>query len=206
MAELNSWDSIAKNGLLSTTALLDLYTVMQPRRKEIEETRRSESIVLRSEGLPRATVRDQIPMDDSGLRRCLPGHWTPSQWYQLLNGKVFFWFTEDRLLRLLDAAAYRTRPHDVLEVDARALISACHNKIYLSPINSGCTKPFPHPRDEKTFLSIDEYPYSFWKQRRRRGERAVELAVTYSVPDIAKYVTRVTQMRGKKILRELHNS
>lgn len=196
MAEQGSWSSIHDRGLLSTTALLDLYGVAGRRRQQIEGERRHAGVALEHSELPRAVIRDQIPMDDAGLKRCLPSHLKPSDWYRLLNSKVFFWLTRDRLLRLLNAGAYRSESHDVIEVDARRLLKAHFERIWFCPMNSGCTKPMPHPRDERTFLRIAEYPYSAWRSKRPRGERVVELAVDYSVPNIRDFVLRVTEMRG----------
>jgi hypothetical protein len=196
MAEDGSWPSIRRRGLLSTTALLDLYGVTGAARLNIEERRRAASVPLERAGLHPAVVRDQLPMDDVGLRRCLPAHLTPAEWYRLLNQKVFFWLTRDRLLRLLKAGTYRDRPHTIIEACTRGLVEAHRERIWLCPMNSGCTKPFPHPRDENTFRRIPDYPYFHWRRRRPRGERVVELAVDYSVPDIARFVIRVMRMRG----------
>ena len=44
MAESGSWDSIRERGLLSTSALLDLYEISDPDREAIESTRRPTSI------------------------------------------------------------------------------------------------------------------------------------------------------------------
>jgi hypothetical protein len=203
MAESGSWASIEKNGLLSTSALLDMYEVNGDDRERIEGRRRPESVPINRPGLPTAVIRDQIPMDDAGLLRCLPAHITPTDWYRLLNGKVFFWLTRDRLHRILNAGAYRHKEHDVLELDARALVEAHSERIWLCPMNSGCTKPIPHPRDETTFLRISDYPYSEWSKKRKRGERVVELCVDHSVPDIARFVTRVVSMRGQDKIRTI---
>jgi hypothetical protein len=196
MAEDESWPSIRERGLLSTTALLDLYGVTGEARAQIEEKRRSTGVTLERTGLPPAKIRDQLPMDDVGLRRCLPAHMTPADWYRLLNQKVFFWLTRDRLLTLLKAGSYRDRPHTVIEASARKLVEAHRERIWFCPINSGCTKPYPHPRDEHTFQRIIDYPYSHWRKRRSQGERVVELAIDHSVPDIASFVTRVVRMQG----------
>jgi Family of unknown function (DUF7002) len=117
--------------------------------------------------------------------------------------KVFFWLTPDRLLRLLGGKAYKQKPHDVLEVDTRALVRAYFEAIWLCPMNSGCTKPMPHPRGDDTFLRIRDYPYAERRRKKRKGERVVELAVDYSVPDIAAYVRRVVVMQGQSELEEL---
>lgn len=206
MAEHGSWSSILARGLLSTTALLDLYEVDGEERNRIEAKRRPAGIPLHHPNLPGAVVRDQIPMDDNGLVRCLPPQISPSDWYRLLNGKVFFWWTRARLLRLLGAGAYRGRIHDVLLVEAQPLVAAYHDSIWFCPMNSGCTKPVPHPRGEDTFCRIKDYPYSEWRKRRRRGERVVELAVDYAIPDIGNYVLRVVTMQGDQELCTIYQA
>jgi hypothetical protein len=200
MAERGSWASIKERGLLSTSALLDHYAIQEPHRSVIERQHRPVGIELRANGLPTAVVRDQIPMSDSGLRRCLPARLQPSDWYELLNKKVFFWLTEARLHRLTAAKAYRDREHDVLELDTRSLVEAHRNAIWLCPINSGCTKPMPHPRDETVFARIPDYPYEHWRSKRAKGERVVELSVDYSVPDIHRHIRRVISKRGSEVI------
>lgn len=138
MAERGSWPSIQRRGLLSTTALLDLYGVAGVERARIEQQHRPAAILVTDPVLPGAVIRDQIPMDDRGLRRCLPSHLSPSDWYRLLNEKVFFWLTRERLLRLLGAGAYRAKAHDVLEVEARSLVRAYVNAILAHPRLSLC--------------------------------------------------------------------
>ena len=151
VAEDGSWPSIRERGLLSTTALLDLYGIQGVEREQIEAQRRSAGVPLEHLKLPRAVIRDQLPMDDVGLRRCLPPHIQPSDWYRLLNGKVFFWLTRARLRTLVNARPYRGRPHDVIEVSTRKLVEAHYDRIWFCPMNSGCTKPWPHPRDGPPF-------------------------------------------------------
>ena len=200
MAERGSWPSIRQHGLLSTSALLDLYDVRGPRREVIEGRRRPEGVTVEHPALRPAVVRDQKPMDDAGLRVCLLDGLTPEDWYRRLNARVFFWLTRERLLRLLNARPYRDAEHDVLELDTAALIAAHRPAIRLSPINSGTTKPFPSTASKRgrgTFLPIGEYPYARWRaQGRKAGERVVELTVDYAVPDAARFVRRVVAMRG----------
>lgn len=195
MAERDSWPSIRSHGLLSTTALLDRYKIVGEARVAIENKRRPISVPLERSGLGRVVVRDQFPMDDKGLTRCLEDGLSPEEWYRKLNAKVFFWLTKHRLLRLLNAGTYRLQEHDVIELDAKMLIETYEDKIWFCPINSGCTKPFPHPRGAKTFQRIPDYPYARWKTKRKQGERVVEIAVDYAVPDIARFVTRVVRMK-----------
>ena len=203
MAERGSWPSIEKHGLLSTSALLDRYKIAGAERHAIEAARRPVSVTLKRDGLGQAVVRDQFPMDDKGLTRCLQDALSPADWYRLLNAMVFFWLTRDRLLRLLNAGLYRLEEHDVLALDSASFVAAYADKIWFCPINSGCTKPYPHPRGTTTFRRIPDYPYSAFRQKRKRGERVVELAVDYAVPDIAKFVTKIVRMRGHAELATL---
>ena len=196
MAEAGTWPSIRRHGLLSTSALLDLYGVEGERRHVLESQRRPEGVALRRDGLEGAVIRDQKPLDDAGLARCLRGGLSPRDWYRLLNGKVFFWLTQARLMRLMEAKPYRALTHDVLELGAAALVSALRDAISLSPINSGATKPFPACRGPDTFLPIAVYPYADWRSRRPRGERVVEMVVEHGVPDVTRFVRRVTRRSG----------
>ena len=196
MAECGSWPSIQRHGLLSTSALLELYGVHGPERDAIECRRRPEGVRLDNPAFGPAVIRDQKPMDDAGLRKCLLDGLAPEAWYRLLNRKVFFWLTRARLLRLLGAKPYRDLAHDVLELDTAALVEAYRPAITLSPINSGATRPFPAPRGLATFQPIAAYPYARWRSARPRGERVVELAVDRGVPDVAQFVRKVTTMKG----------
>jgi hypothetical protein len=105
------------------------------------------------------------------------------------------------LLRLLNAGNYRNEEHDVLELETAPLIEAYKEKIWFCPINSGTTKPFPHPRGNSTFSRIADYPYSNWKEKRARGERVVELAVDHSIPDVKNFAKRVVRMKSDDELR-----
>ena len=73
MAERGAWPSIRANGLRSTSALLDLFGVEGEERRAVEAVRRPEGVTLTAAGLDPVVVRDQKPMTDEGLRRCLTG-------------------------------------------------------------------------------------------------------------------------------------
>lgn len=203
MAEIGSWPSIARHGLLSTSALLDFYEVSGRRRTALESEHRRESVRVEHATHGRAIVRDQKPMSDSDLRKCLQDGLSPEDWYRILNDKVFFWLTENRLERLLSARAYRNTRHTVLIVDSASLLEKHAHRITLSPINSGATKPRPQPRGRDTFLPLTEYPFAEWDRKRRRRDPIVELAVAYSVPDVREFVVRVEHRGGDRSANEV---
>ncbi|MBL8798031.1 MAG: hypothetical protein JNM56_29305 [Planctomycetia bacterium] len=202
MAEAGTWDSIRAHGLLSTTALLDAFAYTGAERYRIESCHRPECVTISHPVLGTAVIRDQKPMSDRALKKCLQAM-TPRQWYETLNRKVFFWLSRERLLKLLSARAYRGRTHCVLTVDTSLLVGRHQERICLSPINSGCTVPNPQPRGVQTFLPIASYPFEAWSQKRRRGDAVVELAVDYAVKDMADLVLRAEHMQGGQSLQIL---
>ena len=203
MAERGAWAGIQRHGLLSTTALLDLFAIKGQRREAIERQHRPSIVKISDKKIGSAAIRDQIPMSDAGLRRALPSAILPADWYQRLNGMVFFWMTEGRLLRLTSACSYREIEHEVIVFDTRAIIEAHFSRIWLCPINSGCTKPMPHPRDYSTFKRIENYDYQYWRSRRGQGERVVELCIDYSVTDVKSFVIDGFVIRGEEKLGPL---
>src|SRR5438445_4566198 len=95
MAEAGSWPSVQQHGLLSTTGLLELFEINGEQRQKLECRHRPERVSIHHPKHGSAVIRDQKPMDDSGLRRALRDM-TPEEWYRLLNSKVFFWLCEER--------------------------------------------------------------------------------------------------------------
>ena len=195
MAQADGWESIKRHGLLSTSALLDLFDVSGEQRSEIEAQRRSRSHEINHEEHGRAVIRDQKPIIESKLLSALRDC-TLEEWYRLLNGRVFFWLARERLNTLLSAKEYRDKPHLVLTLDTLALAADYAKSITLSPMNSGNTLPFAHPRGIATFSRMEDYPF---QDRIRRGANytVVELAVDRGVPDVVKYLIRVDSMLSK---------
>ncbi|HVF00748.1 MAG TPA: hypothetical protein VNA27_05335 [Rubrobacteraceae bacterium] len=194
MAEDESWDSIRKHGLLSTSALLDRFEIEDEQRFTIESARRPEIVRIEHPEHGVALVRDNKPMQEKALERCLVDM-TPREWYEHLNRRVFFWVERKRLLKLLGARAYRDRPHLVLEVETAGLLERHAEQVSLSPINSGATFALgPAPRGPDTFRRIAGHP---------NGKPIVEVSVDYAVPDIAEVTLRVRRWWGTEELEEV---
>ena len=194
MAEDESWESIRKHGLLSTSALLDRFEIEDEQRFAIESTRRPEIVRVEHPEHGVALVRDNKPMQEKALKRCLL-EMTPREWYEHLNRRVFFWVKRRRLLKLLGARAYRDRPHLVLEVQTAGLLERHAEGVSLSPINSGATFALsPVLRGPNTFRRVADHP---------DGKPIVELSVDYSVLDIAEFTLRVGRWWGTEELEEI---
>ncbi len=196
MAEDGSWESIQRLGLLSTSALLDRFEVGGGRRFQIESARRPEMELVEHTEHGRALIRDNKPMQEKTLERCLTGM-SPREWYETLNGKVFFWVDRKRLLKLLGARAYRDRPHLVLELDTEELLRRHANHVMVSPINSGATFTMnPAPRGTDTFRRIEDHP---------KNKPVVEVTVDYAVPNAADFVLSVSRWHGGERLEEVRS-
>ena len=183
MAHREAWEGIQRNGLLSTAALLDLFEITGEEREDIERTRRPESRRITHPKHGTAVIRDNKPLSEAKLLGCLEDM-TPPDFYQLLNERVFFWVSLERLERLLQARAYRSDPHLVLTVDTERLVRRHEREISLSPINSGATVHTAPRRGSFTFQRIDEFDFEHWRRLRSRRLAVVELAVDYAVPDL----------------------
>lgn len=190
MAEAGSWDSIQRYGLLSTSALLDLFEISGPPRDAIESARRPESVKIEHPKHGAAWIRDNRPINVTVLRRTLVGM-SEAEWYRTLNGRVFFWLSEHRLERLRRAPPYRHREHDILVLDTRALLEVHGAEVELTHLNTGAVYgAATYTRGAGTFRRIDGYP---WAERVRvaRTEPIVELTIPYALRDAADFVIDV---------------
>ena len=189
MAADGSWPSIRERGLLSTSALFDVFGYSGAEREAIETQRRPQNVRLTHPTLGTAEVRDNKPMTDAGLARCLVDM-TPESWYRYLNARCFFWATRGRLLTMLTARPYRDRVHTVLTVDTRRLLRSHSEEVRLTLINTGATMYKPPRRGRESFLALADFPQRV----------PAELVLPRAVPDIAEFVISVCRMRGTEIV------
>lgn len=197
MAECGTWESISARGLLSASAVLDYFQLEGDDRapyESMQRPRKMEVLAKHPEGI---VLRDQKPMPRSRLLAALQDGITPEAWYRMINAKVFFWATRERLIGLLNARDYRALEHDVLTIDAASFIRHYRDRIWLCHMNSGNTWPVPHQRGTDTFRRIADYPA---KASGKPVKPVAELVVDQSVPDIARYVIEVHRMRGEEVL------
>jgi hypothetical protein len=203
MAEDGTWESVRRNGLLSTSALLDMYEVEGTDRAAIESEHRPQSIAINHPVYGDAVVRDQKPMNEAALRGCLIDL-TPNEWYQVLNSKVFFWPTYERLIRLLKGREYKNRTHCVITVDTALLLERHADNIRLSPYNSGCTLYNPPKRGRDTFLPLQDYPFDERRKKAGIKNAVAEITVEYSVPNIADLTIKVTRMKAETLIETIY--
>ena len=192
MAERGSWQAIQRNGLLSTTALLDLFEIEGSLRRRLESARRPEPVRIHHPVHGTAWIRDNKAINKTVLRRTLVGMTEP-EFYRQLNGRVFLWLTEDRLARLCTAQPYRDRQHDILVLSTEQLLTAYADRVELSPMNSGAVHPAAkNLRGEGMFSRIADYPWAL-RKRSAAAEPIVEITVPYAIPDIADHVVEIRE-------------
>lgn len=197
MAEVGTWPSIRDRGLLSASAVLDLFGLAGRQRTPFETRQRTGMMTVLPGQADAIVLRDQKPMPPDRLVRALPANVSPEAWYRLINGKVFFWAEEHRLFRLLGARDYRNVPHDVLTVDTASLVAAHLERLWVCHMNSGNTWPAPHARTPAIFQRMANYPV------RKNGnpiKPVVEVVVDEGVPDIARHVVALRRMQGQTVI------
>lgn len=205
LAEAANWPSIQRHGLLSTSALLDLTPLQEGERDRYERQHRPHHTQLPG-GIH---IRDQKPMPPQSLDRCLVGL-TPTEWYRLINSKVFFWLDPDRLDR--QRGACEPRPQVVLVVDAERLLSRHADRAALSSINSGNARRKPAMRGRSTFVPYKEWLASGWSGEaiglgtdpRAGSRRPVELTVETAVRDIMACLVDFQRLGPGELFRPSH--
>jgi hypothetical protein len=192
MAHEDAWEQIQRYGLLSTSTLLGLWEVKGNERSVIEREIRRNPVELRHPRRGKVVIRDQRPLYERKLRKALIDC-TVQEWCQLLNRRVFFWPTVERLVTHISARRNRGKNHLVLAVDSYRLAAAYENAITLCPLNSGNTIPFAQRRSKNSLMRMSEYPFL---ERLARGPyyTVVELAVETGVPDILDFVVSADYM------------
>jgi hypothetical protein len=188
LAEEGSWPSIERHGLLSVSALLDLFEVDGQRREELESRVRPEQVILRHELHGEVVLRDQKVLSETKLAACLVDM-TPAEWIRLLNEHAFFWLDRSSLDGLLKAKEYRGRSHDVITFDTRSVLLSQVAGVYLSPINSGATL-FNAPKRGRTTWR----PLAIYDVLEKRKPQ--ELLVPGGLPDVRKHLVRVETERA----------
>ncbi len=202
MAEANTWDSIKKLGLLSTLALTELFEINGAEKEKLISERRPAMVQICHPKYGIVTIRDNKPITNNKLLNWLIDM-SPREWYETLNQKVFFWTDRERLIRLLNARAYRNKTHTVITVDSALLLKNCFDQITLSSINSGAMPFGGSPRGIDTFCALAQWSGEECPRSGKLLKPVVELAVEHSVKDIKKVTIRVDKMKGNRIIKRI---
>lgn len=147
-------------------------------------------------------IRDQKPMPPAALARCLDAPLSPDDWYDLLNGCVFFWLDEARVQR--HAKALARRDQVLLRLDARRLAAAYAAHVRLSPFNLGAAIRRPARRGLRTLVPLEDWRRDAWKAEalhdmapRSPTHAPAEMIVLTAIPDLADFVMTAEVLPGR---------
>lgn len=155
----NATKIITKRKLFSANRLIDMSA--NPENQGIKSKRRLEHTELFIEE-ERLWLRDQRPISELVLSKCLTNGWSVQQFLEYLNDRVFMWPTLDRLSRHYDRYAnegpsiLRFRTKEVLDLNPH--VKFCR-------LNSGATRANSHlggiapERGPNTFMDAIAYPF-----------------------------------------------
>lgn len=106
-------------------------------------------------------IRDQIPLHPSMINKAMDGTCTPGEYIYLLNKKVFFWPTKDRLERHYNT--YKDQNPVILILDTKEIYDLNKERVKFCRLNSGALRANfyhggkPPPRGLNTFKSPEDY-------------------------------------------------
>ncbi len=192
LVEEPNWPSVQRHGLLSARELMRLAGLSPTARRRLSHAQRRALTPLADQ----VTIRDQLPMPAGALQRCLVGM-TPAQWYDLLNGMVFFWCDRARMERMLGACG--GRPQVLLTLDTAALLARHAAAAFVTPFNTGNARRRPAVRGRATFVPLATWLASGWRaeaealpvRERSRRHAPVELTVAGAVRDAGEFIVGV---------------
>lgn len=144
LAHGDAWLGLQEHGLLSAQALVRACEVPRTEQEGLLNVRRTIAVPLTLPNGAPAVLRDQKPLHERKLQSALTDGMTVPEWLGLLNGLVFFFPTEEALLRLYQV--YAAEPAVVLQLDSRRLIQAYGSLVRLAHINTGAVLYSPAKR------------------------------------------------------------
>lgn len=111
-------------------------------------------------------LRDQRPISEKALAKCLTDEWTVGDFLHHLNGRVFMWPTLDRLWRHFNR--YESEQPVIFRFPTRELFDV-NPHVEFCRLNSGATRANSHlggkppARGAQTFLPPNQFSYSVGK-------------------------------------------
>jgi len=139
------------NSLIEMSSNLDYYPIKRQRRPN--------HITIDVNG-DMISIRDQRPISEKALQKCLTNNWTCADFYEFLNNRVFTWPTLDRLHRHYER--YKNENPIIIALDTALLFETNPNPLF-SRLNSGATRAnsylggVPPSRGKETFLPAHLY-------------------------------------------------
>ena len=146
--------------LKSSSTLISSSGLSDEDKEELKQSRRPEGRIISCNG-NEVHIRDQKPLIEKSLRKCLTEGMTQEEYIKLLNSKVFFWPTKSRLKK--HYGRYKNDNISIIRVSTKDLFEI-NDHIEYANINTGATRSVPfyrgaHPRGPNTFIPASEYTF-----------------------------------------------
>ena len=181
----SNWPSIQGSGLWSVASLVERSR--SRKRTGPSLTQRRTSVVRIPIDGTEVWVRDQLPIKESMLIRCLRGTTLPD-WYRELNRRVFL-FVNDRIGLQKLTHAYQSTPQCVLRLDSRSLLDEHGGSAFVCRYNSGSVpRSAKVPRGPEIFIPVRDVGL------RMRPRDVRELTVLTGIPDLRDHLLAVDFM------------
>lgn len=133
-SQVNLPSIVSSCTLLSTSVLLERAD--DPSAQAHLRRRRPDHVTIEIDGRE-VKIRDQRPISEKALAKCLDGGLQSADYYELLNNRVFLWPTLERLGRHYDR--YESEEPVLLRLSTREIL-ALNSNIEFSRLNSGATR------------------------------------------------------------------
>gem|GEM_PF-1486923 len=163
LSDARNLSQIVKEGkLYSSVELAEKSSLDDEDKKKIILQRRPTHKLIPIEGVI-YYIRDQRPVSEKNLLKCLTPGWTLANFYLLINSRVFFWPTVKRLESHF--SRYRAENPVIIRVSTEEILKINQNAEFCR-LNSGATRSSsyldgaPPVRGDGTFLSADQYDRS----------------------------------------------
>lgn len=159
-SQQNAKRIISEGTLHSANALIDLTD--DRNNKEIKRRKRFSHQPLIING-SEVLLRDQRPISEVALSKCLTDNWQVADFLYYLNDRVFTWPNLDRLTRHYNR--YKTEKPAIFRFSTVDMIAA-NPHVKFARLNTGATRANSHlggkapERGKDTFLKPKDYPFS----------------------------------------------
>lgn len=153
----NAKSIIERKTLYSANALIDMST--KKKDSEVKTHKRFKHYPLDINGIE-ILLRDQRPISEIALAKCLTDGWLVADFLYHLNNRVFTWPNLDRLSRHFKR--YANEEPVIFRFSSKEMILA-NPHVKFARLNTGATRPNSHlggiapERGSKTFMKASDY-------------------------------------------------
>ena len=151
---------LAVGKIYSTTHLIRNSDLSEQDQEVVLRRRRPDHYFL-GEGDDRIMIRDQGPISEKALSKCLTNGIQVGDFLKHLNDRVFFWPNLSRLR--IHYGRYELEQPSIIRLRSEDVIALNEERLRLCQWNSGATRPIPYydgkppPRGIESFMKVEDF-------------------------------------------------